>query len=108
MVAKTFVVDKAAVGQPVRCPGLTSSPVITTAAGTTPWADRFRPSFPAPTAQHGPQWDEARGTYIQWDPELKAWMQWDESARVWNRSPVPSRAAPTAPSLPLPLRPPGS
>ncbi len=31
----------------------------------------------------GPQWDEARGTYIQWDPVLKAWMQWDQPGGRW-------------------------
>lgn len=31
----------------------------------------------------GPQWDEARDTYIQWDPELTEWMEWSESAGRW-------------------------
>lgn len=31
----------------------------------------------------GPQWDDARDTYIQWDPVLKAWMQWDQPGGRW-------------------------
>jgi uncharacterized RDD family membrane protein YckC len=41
---------------------------------------------PAPSAE-GPQWDEARGTYIQWDPAQRAWMQWDEGFKAWTRIP---------------------
>ena len=32
-----------------------------------------------------PQWDEARGTYIQWDPAQGAWMQWNEGTKTWSR-----------------------
>ena len=35
----------------------------------------------------GPQWDEARGTYIQWDPAQGTWMQWDEGTKAWSRIP---------------------
>lgn len=45
-----------------------------------------QPAQPAPPAD-GPQWDEARGTYIQWDPSQGAWMQWDEATRAWSRMP---------------------
>jgi uncharacterized RDD family membrane protein YckC len=31
----------------------------------------------------GPQWDEARDTYIQWDPELTEWMEWNEAGGRW-------------------------
>ncbi len=31
----------------------------------------------------GPQWDEARDTYIQWDPELAEWMEWNEAGGRW-------------------------
>ena len=46
------------------------------------------PAAPAPTpSTEGPQWDEARGTYIQWDPAQRAWMQWDEGFKAWTRIP---------------------
>jgi uncharacterized RDD family membrane protein YckC len=36
----------------------------------------------APAAPE-PQWDAARGTYIQWDPAQQRWLQWDEAASSW-------------------------
>jgi hypothetical protein len=87
MVAKTHVVAKGSVGRPV---GAGHHSVAGPATG--PWA---QPSASAPTARPGPQWDEARGTYIQWDPEAGAWMQWDEAAKRWD--PIPP-----APSIPPP------
>jgi hypothetical protein len=48
------------------------------------------PAAPAPTptpGTDGPQWDDARGTYIQWDAEQRAWMQWDEGFKAWIRIP---------------------
>jgi uncharacterized RDD family membrane protein YckC len=41
------------------------------------------PTAPSPTTE-GPQWDDARGTYIQWDPEQGKWMQWDEGFKAWT------------------------
>lgn len=35
-----------------------------------------------PTYQ--PQWDAARGAYIQWDPRRGSWLQWDDGAKEWN------------------------
>lgn len=37
----------------------------------------------APSAD-GPQWDEARGTYIQWDKDQQRWLQWDDTAKRWD------------------------
>ena len=71
MVAKTFVVRAGAEGRPVLVPGITAPPT----GGYIP---------PPPSAVPGPQWDEARGTYIQWDPEGRAWMQWDDEAKEWT------------------------
>ncbi len=57
------------------------------------WASPTPPPPPAatppaaPVAAEGPQWDEARGTYIQWDPEQRAWMQWDDGFKAWSRIP---------------------
>jgi uncharacterized RDD family membrane protein YckC len=103
MVAKTFVVRSTSVGQPVFVPGVTAPPTITTAAGTTPWITPDAGAVaPPPTAKPGPQWDEARGTYIQWDPEQRAWMQWDEAGRIWNRVPGQAGDAPPPPPPPPP------
>ena len=53
-----------------------------TPAGPAPPAPVV-PGAPSPTTE-GPQWDEARGTYIQWDPAQEAWMQWDEGFKAWT------------------------
>jgi hypothetical protein len=48
------------------------------------------PEAASPTATaDGPQWDEARGTYIQWDADQSTWLQWDEDSRSW--SPIPGQ-----------------
>jgi uncharacterized RDD family membrane protein YckC len=41
---------------------------------------------PAPGTE-SPQWDDARGTYIQWDPSQGAWMQWNDGTKAWSRIP---------------------
>lgn len=102
MVAKTFVVRSSSVGAPIVVPGLTAPPVP---AGQPGWgqpapgpttdggweaAPGAGPVAPAPGPPQGqPQWDEARGTYIQWDPVASRWMQWDEGQRSW--SPIPGQ-----------------
>jgi hypothetical protein len=112
MGAQTFVVNKAAAGLPIVVPGLTApAPAAPVAWGAPPpdatgtttgwgpavdpssagWASPTPPAPPAaappPPVAGGPQWDEARGTYIQWDPALGAWMQWDEPMKAWSRIP---------------------
>jgi uncharacterized RDD family membrane protein YckC len=92
MVAKTHVVRKDAVGTPPMHPMDLGAPSL---------------AHPSPTAKAGPQWDEARGTYIQWDPEARDWMQWDEPAKTWHpiiTAPPPAMAAP--PQAPPPPPPP--
>lgn len=84
MVAKTYVVHAGAAGAPVRPP-----------AAAAPG----RPLAPPPSAS-GPQWDEARGTYIQWDPAASAWMQWDDAAKRWDR--LPGQGSSSAPPPPPP------
>jgi uncharacterized RDD family membrane protein YckC len=79
MVAKTYVVHAGATGRPVTPP--TAAPLST--------------RLPPPPSAAGPQWDEARGTYIQWDPELSAWMQWDDEPKRWD--PMPGQAPPPPP-----------
>jgi uncharacterized RDD family membrane protein YckC len=109
MVAKTFVVRRDAAGSPIVVHGLTPSvPPGAAPWGTPPpgsgwspppadpatpgWASPTPPpppaaSRPVPVAAEGPQWDDARGTYIQWDPAAGAWMQWDEGSKAWSRIP---------------------
>ncbi|MET0901751.1 MAG: RDD family protein [Acidimicrobiales bacterium] len=101
MVADTFVVKRAAfemplsleeggrliVGEPaaVTVPAWApppSAPGAPASAAAPPVAA----AAPSPTTE-GPQWDEARGTYIQWDPTQQAWMQWDEGFKAWTRIP---------------------
>lgn len=110
MVAKTYVVKASAAGSPVVAPGLRVPPGPAAPAPVGSYApppsgaprgggDTTPPSPPAPaadaaphpppTAKPGPQWDEARGTYIQWDPEARLWMQWDEAVQTWN--PIPNQ-----------------
>jgi hypothetical protein len=96
MVAKTHVVRKEAVGTPPMHP-----------APGAAWAGG---GHPAPTAKAGPQWDEARGTYIQWDPEPREWMQWDEAAKEWHPiiTAPPPAATPPADAPPPPPPPPSA
>jgi hypothetical protein len=97
MVAKTYVVRKAAAGRPIRVAGLDEQGDVVVPA----WTGTGEVEAPPPTAKHGPQWDEARGTYIQWDPAQTAWMQWDEEARVWQRIPGQGEdEVPPPPELP--------
>lgn len=100
LAAKTYVVRAAAAGSPISLPGTLSAPVPTGyAAGGWPqsppppgtasapssagWAAPGASAPPAPTAP-APQWDEARGTYIQWDPAQSRWLQWNEGTRTWD------------------------
>jgi hypothetical protein len=91
MVAKTHVVAKRSVGQPL-------------GVGHHAIAGPATPA--APSARPGPQWDEARGTYIQWDPQAQAWMQWDEAAKRWDPIPAAAPAIPPPPPAAPPPPPP--
>jgi hypothetical protein len=117
MVARTFVVKRAATGTPISiedggrlivgtpAPDLVApawAPPPTAPGAPTGWgpavdptsagwasppaeaptAAATPPAAPSPSTE-GPQWDEARGTYIQWDPAQGAWMQWDEGFKAW-------------------------
>jgi uncharacterized RDD family membrane protein YckC len=91
MAASTYVVRADTAGRPVGIPLSAAVPPSPGPPGTTPWPTQpgaapvaAPPQFPAPTAKPGPQWDEARGTYIQWDPEQQAWVQWDDTAKAWG------------------------
>lgn len=39
---------------------------------------------PSPQEWPPPQWDQARGTYLQWDPNRQAWLQWDATRQHWK------------------------
>ena len=129
MVARTFVVKRAAAGTPITIEDggrlvIGDAPPPTVVPGWAPppaapgqpagWGSTAEPDAagwasptsdattapappdsppppapaPAPTpSTEGPQWDEARRTYIQWDPAQQAWMQWDEGFKAWTRIP---------------------
>jgi uncharacterized RDD family membrane protein YckC len=113
MAVKTFVVRSQAAGAPIRVPGMATSaaagygdtwsqpsPPPGAAWGPSPTAspsswdqpvapapsqwDQGPAATSAPAAPGGPQWDDARGTYIQWDPAQGRWLQWDEANRRWD------------------------
>ena len=112
MAAKSFVVRAGAAGAPIQVPGMATTaapgygdtwsqpaPPPGAAWGPSPTASPStwdQPVAPAPSqwdqgpspagapAPGGPQWDEARGTYIQWDAAQRRWLQWDEAARRWD------------------------
>ena len=98
MVAKTYVVRADTVGHPVVLPG-DHGLGFTAPPGGSPYG-----GMPIPTAKPGPQWDEARGTYIQWDPEAAAWMQWSDTAKRWD--PIPPQAVIPPPPIDAPPPPP--
>ena len=58
-------------------------------ASNAGWAAPSSPAEPvapaAAPAAPAPQWDEARGAYIQFDPAQGAWLQWDDATQQWNR-----------------------
>ena len=112
MVAKTFVVRARAAGAPIVVPGMdlpathgvmpasAPAPAWTSEPATAAPTDAGQAGWAAPGAAEGlatagtqagdrpgPQWDAARGTYIQWDPIQRTWLQWEESARQWTRIP---------------------
>lgn len=31
-----------------------------------------------------PQWDPARGTYLQWEPNQRLWLEWDAALQRWK------------------------
>ena len=112
MAAGTLVVSRTSVGQPPAVPGLNAgygTPGYNAGytqgwGGQQPqgtWAPPATgPGAPPPTgvggvgasplgqvessSGEGPQWDEARNTYIQYDPNAGAWLQWDEIAGEWK------------------------
>ncbi|HEU5085120.1 MAG TPA: RDD family protein [Acidimicrobiales bacterium] len=67
---------------PFAAPGAeaTSSPAGPPVADAAPPAAEAAPAPEWPA----PQWDQARGTYLQWDPNRQAWLQWDATRQHWK------------------------
>lgn len=113
MAAGTYVVRKAAMGQPIEASGAAAYggapgapagawggnyPAGGTGGGwptppTGPGSTWSPPSGSTPTGPaaapvaaggDGPTWDAARNTYIQFDRERGAWLQWDDHLKVWG------------------------
>jgi len=88
MVAGTYVIQRGYVGEPVVPEG---EPVYTGARSwdPTPAAEGAsvtgaQPASTAPAPTYEPQWDAARGAYLQWDPRRQVWLQYDDDAQEWK------------------------
>lgn len=105
MAASTYVVDKWAAGRPVhQMPagftgyvppgqGMYQSPGY--AAPGSGWgappagpqgqpAPSATPAGPQASAQHQPQWDQARNTYIWWNDRTQQWLEHDRASGEWR------------------------
>jgi uncharacterized RDD family membrane protein YckC len=51
---------------------------------------------PTAPATDGPQWDAARGAYIQWDPAGNRWLTYDDAASQWK--PIEDQQPPPPPT----------
>lgn len=69
----------AAAPGPFVAPGGDRPPVAPPPA-STPAAPPSAPRYELPA----PQWDPARGTYLQWEPNRQTWLQWDTTAERWK------------------------
>lgn len=66
---------------PFAAPGAEGPPTAPGPAGASgPPSEAAAPRFELPP----PQWDPARGTYLQWDPNRQLWLQWDAAAGRWK------------------------
>jgi uncharacterized RDD family membrane protein YckC len=75
MAAGSYVVAKAAVGQPVLV-GSAATPAATFGAAAP---------APAPTPSSAePQWDQARGVYVLWDAASGHYLSWNEQTQSWE------------------------
>jgi uncharacterized RDD family membrane protein YckC len=103
MVASTYVIDKAYLGQPVGqaqpstgwgtpvagapMPGMAGMPPSPTIPGPPPTAAP-PPAAAAPAAPVAdptqPQWDAARNAYIAWDATAQVWKQFDDASQEWR------------------------
>jgi uncharacterized RDD family membrane protein YckC len=67
--------------EPAASPGAAAA-----AAATAAVAGAGGPSID----DYEPQWDEARGSYIQWDPRRDEWLQYSETLKTWHPIDRPS------------------
>jgi uncharacterized RDD family membrane protein YckC len=95
LAAKTYVVSRGSVGAPPLQPAAEaygtptwSPPAATGAPWEAPTPAPAPPPAGPPTAPAPdlppPQWDQARGTYIQWEPGPRRWLQWDAVHQRWE------------------------
>ena len=86
MVAGTYVVRRAAAGQPVMAPAAPGPyAVYQPGPAGAPTAPGYGQG-PGPVetgAGDQPRWDPARNTYIRWDEGQRVWLQWREAERRW-------------------------
>jgi uncharacterized RDD family membrane protein YckC len=62
-----------------------SGGAITEPGGSSPSANAPAGAAASGSDQtYNPQWDAARGAYIQWDPNRSRWLQWDDAAKEWK------------------------
>ena len=111
MVAGTYVVPKEQVGRPPTQIGYPSTGYGNTGFGGTGYPGGYAgggyslpsppvgggwgapmggaaggpvpPATPGAASGDGPQWDQARNTYIQYDRDKSAWVQWDAATNAW-------------------------
>jgi hypothetical protein len=85
--------DPAARWQPPGDPGFAPEPAPADGPPASPFvapgADAPAPPTAPPAATPRdelppPQWDTARGTYLQWEPNRQAWLQWDAAGERWK------------------------
>lgn len=101
MAASTYVVDKWAAGRPVHQPppgfagyaapgqGHYQQPAPSAPRNQGGWGvpgttGAQQPSTAAPGAQHQPQWDQARNTYIWWNDKTQQWLEHDRASGEWR------------------------
>lgn len=88
MAAGTYVIQRGYVGEPVNPEG---EPVYSGARSWDPTpvaggasVTGAQPASTGPAPTYEPQWDAARGAYLQWDPRRQVWLQYDDDAQEWR------------------------
>lgn len=71
MAAKTYVVDKAHMGNPILLPG-----------AAAPGSGAFAAAPPAEAGEA--RWDPQRNAYIMWDAPGERWLRFDDSTQQWS------------------------
>jgi len=88
MAAGTYVVAQASVGRPVVIPGAAPYAPAPAYTGAPGYAAAPPPppgaAAPPPPGAGAPQWDAARGAYVQFDPATGRYLTWNEAAQTWQ------------------------